>query len=84
MYTGIDWQFAAAQKRLAAGDKADHRINPLGTPGWGVINLKTGIGFGNIGINAGIENILDQSYRLHGSGIDGYGRMAWVRLQVAF
>jgi len=84
LYTGIDWQFAAAQKRLAAGDKADHRINPLGTPGWGVINLKTGISFGNIVINAGIENILDQSYRLHGSGIDGYGRMAWVRLQVAF
>jgi outer membrane receptor protein involved in Fe transport len=69
---------------LAAGDKSDHRINPSGTPGWGMLQLKTVINLQPIQIQAGIENLLDQSYRLHGSGIDGYGRMGWIRVQVVF
>lgn len=84
LFVGMDWHVAGAQKRLASGDKSDHRINPLGTPGWGMLQLKTGINLQPINIQAGIENLLDHSYRLHGSGIDGYGRMGWIRVQVVF
>ncbi len=84
LFVGVDWNVAGAQKRLAAGDKSDHRINPSGTPGWGIIHLKTGINLKSYSIQGGFENLLDQSYRLHGSGIDGYGRMGWIRVQVAF
>jgi hypothetical protein len=31
-----------------------------------------------------LENAFDEAYRVHGSGIDGYGRHAWVSAQVGF
>ena len=68
--------FAGRQDRLAAGDKADHRMNPAGTPGWTVLNVHAGYGFGSgLEVRGGIDNIFDEAYRVHGSGIDGYGRL---------
>jgi outer membrane receptor protein involved in Fe transport len=76
---------AGRQDRLAAGDKADHRIAPGGTPGWGVWNVHAGYAFGSgLEVRGGVDNILDKAYRIHGSGVDGYGRYAWVGAQVRF
>lgn len=76
-------RFAAAQRRLAPGDTADHRIAPGGTPGWTVVNLSAGRGLGpQLEIVGGIQNLFDEAYRTHGSGIDGYGRSAWVGVSV--
>lgn len=83
-FIAADWIGATAQKRLATGDKSDHRINPNGTPGWGIFSIRSGYQLNAISIQVGIENILDQAYRLHGSGIDGYGRMAWIRTSFQF
>ena len=67
--------FAAGQDRLSPRDARDPRINPDGTPGWLTVNLR-----GDWDINdrwrvsAGVENLLDRAYRVHGSGIDSVGR----------
>ncbi len=84
VFAAMDWTFAAAQKRLAGGDKSDHRINPRGTPGYGIVSLRGGYQFKFISAEAGMENILDQAYRMHGSGIDGYGRHLWIRTSLRF
>lgn len=80
-YVGINWLFAAKQNRLSAADKSDNRINPNGTPGWGILNIdvkypissKTSIRMQGINLN-------NVPYRMHGSGIDGIGRSVWLQL----
>jgi len=84
LYYELEMLFAGAQKRLAAGDKSDHRINPNGTPGWVTLQLRAGYNWRWFSLQSGIENLLDQSYRMHGSGIDGYGRTGWIRLACSF
>jgi outer membrane receptor protein involved in Fe transport len=81
-----EWWYAARQDRLAAGDKSDHRINifPGGTPGWNVFNLKAGYRFNKLDLNAGLQNILNEDYRIHGSGVDGVGRSVWVSGMLRF
>jgi outer membrane receptor protein involved in Fe transport len=77
--------FAGRQDRLAAGDKADHRINPAGTPGWTVLNVHAGYRFGKrLEVRGGIDNAFDEAYRVHGSGVDGYGRYAWLGAHLRF
>ena len=78
-------RLAGAQRRLAPGDVADHRIPAGGTPGWSVIDVHAGRRFGsNLQITAGLANLFDEAYRVHGSGIDGVGRSAWVATRVGF
>lgn len=74
------WTFAAGQTRLSAGDIADHRIGPDGTPGWHVVDVLARWRRGALGLSAGIRNLFDAAYRTHGSGIDGPGRQAWIAL----
>lgn len=76
--------FAGMQDRLAAGDKSDNRIPEGGTPGWEVVNLFAGYNLKHIRIKAGLENIFNEDYRTHGSGINGVGRSAWVMVELRF
>lgn len=80
----IEWLWAGRQDRLASGDRADHRIAPGGTLGWSVVNLRAAWEIGPLRLTAGIENLLHEAYRTHGSGIDGMGRSAWAALQAGF
>jgi outer membrane receptor protein involved in Fe transport len=76
---GAAFLFAGRQDRLAAGDKADHRIDPSGTPGVAVLNVHAGYAFGpGLEVRAGLDNVFDEAYRIHGSGVDGYGRYLWL------
>jgi hemoglobin/transferrin/lactoferrin receptor protein len=78
-------QAATLQDRLAAGDRDDHRIPPGGTPGWQVVDLFAGLPIGRRStLSFGALNLFDQAYRTHGSGIDGYGRSAWVGIDARF
>lgn len=76
--------FATQQDRLAQGDKDDNRITASGTPGWTVLNLYAGYQFQHFRINIGLQNLFDEDYRTHGSGINGVGRSAWLALAVNF
>jgi outer membrane receptor for ferrienterochelin and colicin len=84
LYYEFEMLYAGSQKRLAAGDKSDHRINPNGTPGWAIVHFRAGYNWRWLSFQSGIENLLDQSYRMHGSGIDGYGRTGWIRIACSF
>ncbi len=71
---GVEFLFAARQDRLSGGDIEDHRIPDGGTPGWNIVNFKLGYSWEHISLNAGLHNLFNQAYRMHGSGVDGYGR----------
>ena len=79
------WQAAGLQDRLAAGDRDDHRIPAGGTPGWQVVDVFAGRPIGQrLTVSVGALNLFNEAYRTHGSGIDGYGRSAWIGLDVRF
>ena len=83
-FNSIEWQYASKQDRLAGGDKSDPRIPPGGTPGWNVLNLRSAYQFKQVELQAGLNNLFNEAYRTHGSGIDGVGRSVWVGLDWRF
>jgi len=76
----LEWQAAGRQYRLAAGDIDDNRIPDGGTPGWNVFNINTGYSWRFIKIDVSLLNLLNQDYRYHGSGVNGYGRSGFLSL----
>ena len=79
------WRMAAAQRRLAPGDISDHRIGPDGTDGWNVFDVYAGRPLSpRLSLSAGLVNLFDEPYRVHGSGLDGMGRSLWVSLAVKY
>ncbi|MCK6445535.1 MAG: TonB-dependent receptor [Planctomycetes bacterium] len=83
----IDWaefttRFAFSQNRLSPQDLADPRIDPDGTAGWVTFDVEVG---GALATDAtwrlGVLNVLDEEYRVHGSGLDapGIGLVVGVR-----
>ncbi len=79
--TRIEYLFAFEQSSLSSGDIDDHRINNSGTPGWNVLNIYSNYKIGPIILGLGINNLFDEAYRMHGSGIDGIGRSFQVILK---
>lgn len=71
---GTAWAFE--QDRLSPQDLGDPRIDPDGTDGWITLDLDAG---GPLGKRAdsrwfvGMHNLLDEEYRIHGSGFDAPG-----------
>ncbi|MEL7588959.1 MAG: TonB-dependent receptor [Prolixibacteraceae bacterium] len=81
LFGETEFLFAAKQDRLSNGDIDDHRIPRGGTPGWEVVNLKLGYSLEKVSVNAGLQNMFNTAYRVHGSGVDAYGRSWWMSLQ---
>jgi hemoglobin/transferrin/lactoferrin receptor protein len=81
LFSELEFLFAAQQDRLSSGDIDDHRIPEGGTPGWDILNFKLGYSWNRISLHSGIQNIFNQAYRIHGSGVDGFGRSVWISLQ---
>jgi len=87
---GIRWSFymesinAGSQKRLSAGDLSDNRISKTGTPAWNILNAGLTYRTDIISIRAGIENVFNSDYRIHGSGINGAGRLARLGIQISW
>lgn len=68
-----DW--ALRQSRLSADDRRDTRIPKGGTPGYVAVHVRSTHDLGpRMSLQVALENILDQNYRTHGSGIDMPGR----------
>jgi hemoglobin/transferrin/lactoferrin receptor protein len=83
-FVAAELQFASKQGRLAQGDKDDNRIPVDVTPGWRVLNFFGGYKFSLVQLNAGIQNIFNEDYRTHGSGINAAGRSAWLSINFNF
>lgn len=81
-YAQAEHLFAGAQTRLSGGDIDDHRIQEGGTPGWNVVNLNAGYEWNWLAVNLGLQNLMNEAYRIHGSGVDGVGRNLWISISV--
>jgi outer membrane cobalamin receptor len=81
-FAAVEMQFASKQSRLAQGDKEDNRIPAGGTPGWNVYNLYSGCKTEKIQLGVGLQNLFNEDYRTHGSGINGAGRSAWASVSI--
>jgi hemoglobin/transferrin/lactoferrin receptor protein len=81
--TGI---FAARQDRLSADDISDtSRIPPGGTPGYEVLALRGGYRVTrNVDLTWAIENVTNEDYRIHGSGINEPGRNFIFGIEMRF
>ena len=68
----------AAEKadRLSADDERDtQRIPPGGTPGYAVLTLRGGVTvLEDLALTLALENVADEDYRIHGSGVNEPGR----------
>ncbi len=66
---------AAKADRLSPDDLRDTRIPEGGTPGYAVLHLRGAWPVSpDLVLRAGLENVFDRNYRVHGSGIDMPGR----------
>lgn len=80
--------WASEQDELSPFDKTDPRIDPSGTDGWGRLDFECGGPIGDVTSGAtwtlGVLNLLDESYRIHGTGFDAPGRglVAGVRVSI--
>ena len=72
----LEGDFAAEADKLSVEDKLDtQRIPPDGTPGYAVCHLRIGARLtSTLELNLALENILDEDYRIHGSGVNEPGR----------
>ena len=78
----LEWAHAGEQTRLSQGDIDDDRIWEGGTPSWNIADCSLGYRGSFFEVNAGLHNILNEAYRIHGSGIDGRGRCIWISLRL--
>ncbi len=78
--------FVRHQGRLSSGDSADtQRIPPGGTPGYSVYGMHGGWRMNrHVTLTAAVENLLNEDYRTHGSGINEPGINVVTSVQVAF
>lgn len=83
-FGAVEVLYASKQDRLAQGDKDDNRIPKGGTPGYNLLNLYAGIELSFVKLNAGLQNLFNEDYRTHGSGINGVGRSGWLSVAVKF
>ncbi|MCC5849373.1 MAG: TonB-dependent receptor [Verrucomicrobia bacterium] len=77
---------AETADKLSAGDRRDRqRIPEGGTPAYTVFHLRTGWELGNnTSLSLALENVLDENYRVHGSGLNEPGRNLVVALEKRF
>lgn len=86
-FAELSARWAAAQTRLAETDRGDLRICPesptcTGTPGFLAVHARGGLELGeafNVGLT--VQNITNQTYRFHGSGVDEPGLSAVLSLE---
>ncbi len=84
---GLRW--SAPQDRLNTRDLGDRRICPLGpancegTPGYAVLTLRGAAELVKpLRLTLAVENFTNQTYRVHGSGVDGAGVSAMVGMEL--
>jgi outer membrane receptor protein involved in Fe transport len=80
-------QWLEAEVRGAARqDHAADQIGEIETPGWGVVNLRSGISLARADVTFGVENLFDETYRAHLDPYNLYrpGRNLFMRVSRSF
>jgi outer membrane receptor protein involved in Fe transport len=76
---------AAKQDRLSPEDEKDIRIPEGGTPGWYTLNLRVGLdAVRNFRALMTVENLLDEKYKYHASGVYSPGMNVVLALEASF
>ncbi len=82
-------RWAARQDRLSPGDRNDKRICPdgpdrcEGTPGFAILNLAAGVRVNDYAsLTLRIENVGNEPYKYHGSGVYGAGTSGILELRI--
>jgi hemoglobin/transferrin/lactoferrin receptor protein len=67
---------AGSQDKLSTRDQADtDRIPPGGTPGYETLTIRGGWQFSErLKMSVSLDNLLNEDYRTHGSGLNEAGR----------
>ncbi|MBD3334320.1 MAG: TonB-dependent receptor [Candidatus Eisenbacteria bacterium] len=74
-WLGSELEWARRQSRLSPDDRRDTRIPAGGTPGYAIVHLRGAYRLREgLVIRWALLNLLDDAYRIHGSGIDSPGR----------
>lgn len=96
--TGLRWKPAASpfwaaaevehaeeQDQYTDAEVADNRFPPGGTPSWSVVNLIVGWSpTDDLDLSVFVENISDEDYRVHGSGVNEPGRNFGLNMAYRF
>jgi len=84
-------RWSARQNRLSPGDLVDTRICPAGptacggTPGFAIINAAAGVRMHRwVDLTLRLENLANETYKWHGSGVYGPGLSATVELRLRY
>ena len=77
---------AAAADKLSTRDASDtSRIPPDGTPDYTVYEIRAGCDYSDkLALSLAVENLTDEDYRIHGSGLNEPGRNLVLALQSTF
>jgi len=77
---------AADADKLSTRDQSDtSRIPPGGTPGYTVCDIRAGWDCSDsLALSVAVENITDEDYRIHGSGLNEAGRNFIVAVEGTF
>jgi len=78
-------QGAGDADKLSTADEQDtQRIPPGGTPAYVVFHARGGLRLNRyVSLDVGLENLLDEDYRIHGSGLNMPGRSLIVGLTLS-
>jgi hemoglobin/transferrin/lactoferrin receptor protein len=78
-------EHADKQDELSSRDLADvQRIPPGGTPGYTVLNLRSDWQVNpHLSLSLALDNLTDEDYRVHGSGVNEPGRNVIMSLAVS-
>ena len=83
LYLGGTLYWSARQTELSYADTNDARIPKGGTPGFERVDLRAGLRFPDrLSVSLLFENVLDEAYRIHGSGVNGPGRGLILNVEV--
>lgn len=75
-FTIFTWMVRRQDRLDPVRDIGDERIPAAGTPGYATLNMRVGRSFGALDqhhLSFSLENITDQPYLVHGSGVFGSG-----------
>ena len=79
-------QSAVKADHLSPADVADtQRIPPGGSPDWTIWSIRGGVRVTkDITATIGLENLTNEDYRIHGSGVNSVGRQVVLGVEVRF